>query len=298
MPELKTHGGQKYPESKLLLTSSGNGWSGVSAELRTHGLCDTPAVVPRQLELSMAITGSTDGYVTRTGAGMRQQTVPSDGTIWISPMAVCDNEINVAVPLPEVLHLFVPAYHFTDLAQEFNLPRSASQSIRYEADAQDEVLRQLGLIILSELREESVAGRMLVETAAVMLAARLAQAHGDCWSFKAEPARHQLGDVRLRQVLDYIAAHIDRDISLAELAAVACLSVYHFSRMFHASVGMSPQRYLRAMYLKRAKEMLAGGKLSLAQIALASHFSSQASFTRAFRREVSMSPGEYRRRCR
>ena len=295
---MKTHGSQKYPESTLLLNSSGHGWTGLAAELRAHGVCETPAVVPRQLELSMAITGSNEGYVTRTGAGLRQQTVPRNGTIWISPVEVCDNTMNIAVPLPEVLHLFVPTHHFADLAQEFNLPHSASQSIRYEADVQDEVLRQLGFAILSELREESAAGRMLVETAAVMLAARLAQAHGDCWSFKVRPSQHQLSDTRLRRVRDYIAAHVERDISLGELAAVACVSVYHFSRMFRAAVGVTPQRYLRELYLKRAKNLLADGQLCLAQIALATHFSSQASFTRAFTREVGMSPGEYRRRCR
>lgn len=295
---MKTHGSQKYPESKLLLTSSDHGWIGLSAELRSHGLCDTPAVVPRQLELSMAIAGSNEGYVTRSGAGVRQQTVPRNGTIWISPVTVHDDEINIAVPLPEVLHLFVPTHHFTDLAQEFDLPHAASQSIRYEADVQDEVLRQLGFVILSELREESAAGRMLVETAAVLLAARLGQAHGDCWSFKTKPSQHRLSDTRLRRVLDYIAAHAERDISLAELAAVACVSVYHFSRMFRAAVGVTPQRYLRELYLKRAKDLLADGQLCLAQIALATHFSSQASFTRAFTREVGMSPGEYRRRCR
>jgi len=295
---LKTHGSQKYPESRLLLTSSGHGWTGLAAELRSHGVCDTPAVVPRQLELSMAIAGSNDGYVTRTGAGLRQQTVPRNGTLWISPVEVCDNEVNIAVPLPEVLHLFVPTHHLTDLAQEFDLPRSASQSIRYEADVQDEVLRQLGLVILAELREESAAGRMLVETAAVMLAARLGQAHGDGWSLKARPSQHRLSDTRLRRVRDYIAAHAERDISLGELAAVACVSVYHFSRMFRATVGVTPQRYLRELYLKRAKDLLAAGQLCLAQIALATHFSSQASFTRAFTREVGISPGEYRRRCR
>jgi len=295
---VKTHGAQKYPDSELLLTSMGCGWSGISAELRAHVPGDTAVVVPLHLELSLAIRGSDEGYVTRSGAGVRQRTLPLDGTMWLSPEHVCDNQVHIGAVLPEVLHLFVPTCHFTQLAQEFNLPSSAVQSIRYEADVQDELLRQLGLVILAELREESAAGRMLVETAAVMLAARLAQAHGDCWSFQAAPPRNRLDDVRLRRVLDYIAANLDRDISLTELATVACISIYHFSRMFRTAVGTTPQTYLRTLYLKRAKEMLAGHQLSLADIALATHFSSQSSFTRAFTREVGMSPGEFRRRSR
>jgi AraC family transcriptional regulator len=255
-------------------------------------------VAPLQLELSLVIKGSSEGYVTRTGAGIQQSCVPHDGTLWISPEHVCDNQVHIGTPLPEVLHMFIPTCHFTQLAQEFKLSAAAAQSIRYEAGVQDELLRQLGLVILAELREESAAGRMLVETAAVMLAARLAQAHGDCWSFKASPARHRLDDARLRRVVDYIAANLERDLSLTELATVACISVYHFSRMFRAAVGATPQTYLRALYLQRAKEMLAGQQSSLADIALATHFSSQSSFTRAFTREVGMSPGEFRRRSR
>jgi AraC family transcriptional regulator len=291
-------GKQKYPGSALLASSSGRDWNGLAAELRAHGTYQTPIVTPQYLEITLAIHGATDGHVTRTGSGMRQRVVPADGTLWVSPVGVCDNEIQIDTALPQVLHLFLPAAHFTDMAAEYNLPRSPLHAIRYAADVQDELIRQLGLAILAELRQESAAGRMLVENAGMMLAARLAQAHGDGWSLHAAPSAHRLDDTRLRRVLDYIASHTERPVTVAELASVACISTYHFCRMFRAATGVTPQRYVSRLHLQRAKDMLAVGELCLAQIAMATHFSSQSSFTRAFRRETGMSPGDYRLRSR
>jgi AraC family transcriptional regulator len=61
---------------------------------------------------------------------------------------------------------------------------------------------------------------------------------------------------------------------------------------------MSPKRYVSRMRLDQSMAELAKGRLPLAQIALNAGFSSQASFTRAFRRATSITPQEYRRQRR
>jgi AraC family transcriptional regulator len=63
-------------------------------------------------------------------------------------------------------------------------------------------------------------------------------------------------------------------------------------------MGVSPKRYVSRMRLDKAMAELAEGKLPLAEIALNAGFSSQASFTRAFRRATNMTPQEYRRQRR
>jgi AraC family transcriptional regulator len=101
--------------------------------------------------------------------------------------------------------------------------------------------------------------------------------------------------VRLRRVLAYIEDHLDQEISLAALARVACFSEFHFSGMFAAAMRLSPHRYVSQRRLERAMELIAQGGAPLSEIALRSCFSSQASFSRAFRRTTGMTPGEYRR---
>jgi AraC family transcriptional regulator len=63
-------------------------------------------------------------------------------------------------------------------------------------------------------------------------------------------------------------------------------------------MGISPHRYIGRIRMETAMAQLAAGKLPLAEIALNAHFSSQASFTRAFHRATGVTPREYRRRRR
>ena len=58
---------------------------------------------------------------------------------------------------------------------------------------------------------------------------------------------------RLQRVRDFIEAHLDNRLTLTDLAAVACLSHYHFSRSFKQAVGAGPQRYVLQRQLERAK---------------------------------------------
>ena len=295
--ELQTHGARKYPASALLQSSVGLGWSTFSAELRSHRVSETPVVLPSHMELTLAVCGNADGLVSRTGAGQCQQTIPATGTIWMTPIAVGDNEITIAAPLPKMLHLYVPTQLFGRLSDDFNLPGAPAHSIRYAAGVRDEIIAQIGLSVLSEMASETAVGRMFIETASLTLAARILQKYCDSGACKPIGAGSQASRVRLRRVFDYIAVHVADEMTLADLARVAGLSVFHFTRMFTHAVGVSPHRYISRLRLENAMAELAAGKLPLAQIALNARFSSQATFTRAFCRATGITPGEYRR-CR
>ena len=293
--ELQTHGARKYPTSALLRSSAGLGWSAISAELRSHGVSETPAIVPQDVELCLAVAGNDQGLVIRTGARQCQETRPSTGSIWLSPVGVGDNVITIKAPIPTTLHLYLPAALFRKLADDFNLPEAPAHSIRYVAGVRDEVIHQIGLSIISAMTDETAAGRIFVETASATLAARLLQTYRDSGSTKShEPAAHRLDQAKLRRVLDYISTNIDKEITLAQLAGVAGLSVFHFARTFTRAMGVSPHRYVSRMRLENAMADIAAGKLSLAEIAFKAGFSSQASFTRAFYRVNGLTPGEYR----
>lgn len=94
--------------------------------------------------------------------------------------------------------------------------------------------------------------------------------------------------------MDYMSTHLEDDIRIEDLAGVACLSPFHFIRMFRNTMGVPPHRYLSSMRLERAKTLLAIGSATLADISLASCFSSQANFSRAFKRAIGMTLGENR----
>jgi AraC-like DNA-binding protein len=108
-------------------------------------------------------------------------------------------------------------------------------------------------------------------------------------------AKGRLDRRRLFRVLDYIDGHLEGDLTLDEMASVACLSRFHFARAFKQAVGQSPHRYVIAQRLERAEVLLTEGETTLVEIALSLRFSSQANFSRAFRQSTGMAPGQYRR---
>ena len=98
----------------------------------------------------------------------------------------------------------------------------------------------------------------------------------------------------LQRVLDYIETHLEQELTLTELASVACLSPYHFSRSFKEAMGMGPQRYTTQRRIDLAKRLLHRRADTLADVALASGFADQSHFTQVFRRETGMTPKNFR----
>jgi AraC family transcriptional regulator len=107
-----------------------------------------------------------------------------------------------------------------------------------------------------------------------------------------------LSAARLRRVEEFLMAHLDDDIGLDDLAAIADLSAKHFARAFRQSTGMPPHRWLIERRIDRAKALLVNDGLNLADIALACGFADQSHFTAAFRKSVGTTPASFRRELR
>lgn len=99
---------------------------------------------------------------------------------------------------------------------------------------------------------------------------------------------------RLSYVLDYIHSHFERNIQLEELAQVACLSKYHFLRLFKMAFRGTPYQYLSQVRLEKAKELLKTTRLPIHQIALLTGFENSSSFSRLFRQKLKVYPSQYR----
>jgi AraC family transcriptional regulator len=99
---------------------------------------------------------------------------------------------------------------------------------------------------------------------------------------------------RLRGVVEYIEEHLGPGPTLEQMAAVARLSPYHFARQFKAATGLAPHQYVIARRVERARQLLEGGDLSLAEVGLEVGFSDQSQFTHHFKRIVGVTPGRFR----
>ena len=68
---------------------------------------------------------------------------------------------------------------------------------------------------------------------------------------------------QLQQVLDYIHTHLDRDLSLTELAEVISISPTYFASLFKPTMGISPRQYVIQQRVEQAKLMLSKTDLAI-----------------------------------
>lgn len=100
----------------------------------------------------------------------------------------------------------------------------------------------------------------------------------------------------IRRVLHFLDQHAGDVPALSELAVMAAMSRSHFSRTFHAVVGMPLRDYVRDLRLKCAHELLVRSALSLTSIAVESGFYDLPHFDKAFRNRLGISPHAFRMR--
>lgn len=100
---------------------------------------------------------------------------------------------------------------------------------------------------------------------------------------------------KVHESLEYIEKNLRNKINLDDLAEKAYLSKYHYHRLFHKIVGESVNSYINKRRMEAAAKELVLSDDRIIDIALRYQYSSQESFSRAFKREYQLAPGQYRR---
>lgn len=101
---------------------------------------------------------------------------------------------------------------------------------------------------------------------------------------------------RVNQVIDHIKDHLTDSLPIAELAALAHFSPFHFHRIFRSVVGEPLHAFIRRLRLERAVfRLLHGPKETLTAIAMHSGFASSSDFSRAFKQAYGFAPREFSR---
>jgi AraC-like DNA-binding protein len=102
----------------------------------------------------------------------------------------------------------------------------------------------------------------------------------------------------LRDVVEYIFAHLGESIHVSQLATIAGVSCRQIERRFRNATGMSPTDFVTRARLDEACRRLRDGSDSIGRIALDLGFYDQSAFTRLFRRHLGTTPSEFRQTCR
>ena len=199
---------------------------------------------------------------------------------------------------PAKHHLFLPARPLSETAlREIDVDPD-KVSLRYEGGFRDPLIEQIARTIHAEMLDPAPAGKVLVETLASALGAHVLRNHSnlDSASVSLPVARGALDPRRLQRVKDLIETELGQDLTIETLAKEACLSPFHFARAFKAATGETPHGYLTDRRIEKAKFWISEGQLPRAEVAHLCGFSSQAYFTKWFKRLVGVTPGVSRAR--
>lgn len=153
---------------------------------------------------------------------------------------------------------------------------------------------QRGLSVLCrEARNADRLYGLFAEGWAMQALALLARLDG-CQAATVRPCGG-LAPSSLQRVIDYIEADLSTPFTIKGLAQVAGVSPRHFIRAFRESTGQTPLRFVYALRLERAKELLLDPRRTATDVALDCGFSHAQHFSSAFKRAIGVTPSDFRR---
>jgi transcriptional regulator GlxA family with amidase domain len=153
-----------------------------------------------------------------------------------------------------------------------------------------------GMDLALALVEEDL-GREAALAAARWLVLFLKRPGGQA-QFSAQLTAQTADRAPLRDLQAWIPDHLDEDLSVPALASRAQMSDRNFARAFRRETGMTPGAYVEAARVERARIALETGELTVEAIARQAGFGTVETMRRAFRRQVGVSPINYRDRFR
>lgn len=101
-------------------------------------------------------------------------------------------------------------------------------------------------------------------------------------------------DERLLEVCKFVKANLHREITLLEMADVACLTETHFCRRFKQAFGISPSRYVMRCKIQFAQQLLLTSDMTIHEISQRIGMKDTSYFIRIFKKQLSFTPKEYR----
>jgi AraC family transcriptional regulator len=96
-------------------------------------------------------------------------------------------------------------------------------------------------------------------------------------------------------VVEYIDENLATEIKISDLARMTQISIFHFIRIFKGTFNLTPYQYIIQRRLLRAEVLLVHTRQSMMEVALSCGFNGASQFSYSFKRNIGLSPAEYRR---
>jgi AraC family transcriptional regulator len=143
-------------------------------------------------------------------------------------------------------------------------------------------------LMRSEIEAGCPTGGAYGEALSLALGSRVASL---CATIPGEQRRAaMLSSKQLQRVADFVRSNLAHELTIERLAALVNMSPFHFARCFKQTTGFTPHQFVIRERIARARSMLASGKQSIGDVAMALGFASQSHFADVYRRITGTSP--------
>ncbi|MHB1155978.1 MAG: helix-turn-helix domain-containing protein [Phycisphaerales bacterium] len=170
----------------------------------------------------------------------------------------------------------------------------ALAKLKWRSFASSPELRAAFAQLHHELRDRSMFSPISARAAFHTLLVRLLRDHDQATQHPTAANRPRTP--AMRQTMQWIADHLAEDVAVERIAEVVNLSVSRFHERFLAEVGLTPAEYRTHLRIRRAKQLLGQGDMTITRIAHQLGFSTSQYFATVFKKIVGMTPVAYRRR--
>ncbi|MEM6427602.1 MAG: AraC family transcriptional regulator [Deinococcota bacterium] len=168
---------------------------------------------------------------------------------------------------------------------------SAQIALRDDLSTPDPFVEQLSHTLLAEVQSLQPGGELYSQMLEQTLALHLLRHYSET---TPKVSLNLKRTDRFSLSLEYIEAHLSQTLSLATLAALEGLSIYHYARAFKVAIGQTPYAYVIRQRVQRAQQLLRTTNSPLAQVALEVGFANQSHLNRHFKKILGITPAMYR----
>ena len=273
-----------------MVSSGGGRWAGPLVRWWRNAPAEIEQPALDQHLLAMHL--GSPNCLRRLGNGTEAVTNVDTGALSIAPAGTAYRWTTTDGPA-ELAHIYLCPRLMQQVAVEEFGRDTGALDLGDPLGMRDPLLQTLFLEILEQTAGATRASRLYVDTLLRSLLLRLIRTYGDAPALSSK-ARLSIAPFRLRRVIDFVEANIASDLALADLAAVAGASPFHFSRAFAGAMGMPPYAYLLSRRIEAAKALLIASSDPMARIADQCGFNSAAQLSRMFKNITGSTPVAFR----
>ena len=191
------------------------------------------------------------------------------------------------------VHLYCTDEHLRRVGEQIWDRSPASFTLQEKTFSSDDKITAVYRQFLLDNDWQQQANQLTLSSASTLLLTHLIQHYSNV-QWRLPTVTGGLAPHVLRNLLAWIEEHLDRPLTLADLAQEAALSEYHFARMFRQSMKMAPHQYVMQRRMVKAQELIYCSQMSLTDIAMACGFSTASHFSHRVKSATGLTPSQLR----